>query len=158
MSRAVQSPFGTAIIDDDEFDKLHDFHDFSDVKAELGTRVKLDSMRGFLNMLALLVLALALLGIFMVWPVTIALRRTSIGSRTAGFNLGGINATGQYPEVYIPSLIDPDTPRSAYSRQGYDGETWDLAFSDEFNQEGRTFFPGDDPVWEGMDMHYWGTV
>ena len=158
MSRNGESPFGTAIIDDGEFDALHDFHDPKDVKAELSTRVRLDSMRGFLNMLALLVLALALLGIFMVWPVTIASQRISIGSRTAGYNLGGINATGQYPEVRIPSLIDPDTPRSAYSRQGYDGETWDLAYSDEFNQEGRTFFPGDDPVWEGMDMHYWGTV
>lgn len=33
-----------------------------------------------------------------------------------------------------------------------------LVFSDEFNQDGRTFYPGDDPYWEAVDLHYWGTV
>ena len=30
-------------------------------------------------------------------------------------------------------------------------------FSDEFNTEGRTFYPGDDPYWEAVDLHYWVT-
>jgi beta-glucanase (GH16 family) len=30
-----------------------------------------------------------------------------------------------------------------------------LVFSDEFNVEGRTFYPGDDPYWEAADLHYW---
>ncbi len=30
-------------------------------------------------------------------------------------------------------------------------------FSDEFNTEGRTFYPGDDPYWEAVDLHYWAT-
>jgi beta-glucanase (GH16 family) len=30
-------------------------------------------------------------------------------------------------------------------------------FSDEFNKEGRTFYPGDDPYWEAVDLHYWPT-
>jgi len=32
-----------------------------------------------------------------------------------------------------------------------------LVYSDEFNQEGRSFYPGDDPYWEAVDFHYWGT-
>ena len=30
-----------------------------------------------------------------------------------------------------------------------------LVFSDEFNTDGRTFYPGDDPFWEAVDLHYW---
>jgi beta-glucanase (GH16 family) len=37
------------------------------------------------------------------------------------------------------------------------GEEWDLVFSDEFNRDGRSFYPGDDPYWEAEDYHYWGT-
>lgn len=31
-------------------------------------------------------------------------------------------------------------------------------FSDEFEQEGRSFYPGDDPYWEATDLHYWVRV
>ena len=57
------------------------------------------------------------------------------------------------------SLIDPDTPQSAYSRPGWDdaSTTFELVFSDEFNTDGRTFYPGDDPYWEAVDLHYWAT-
>ncbi|KAE8245900.1 hypothetical protein A4X03_0g7385, partial [Tilletia caries] len=27
----------------------------------------------------------------------------------------------------------------------------------EFNEDGRTFFEGDDPYWTAVDLHYWGT-
>lgn len=77
-----------------------------------------------------------------------------------GFNLGGINATGQLPA--IPGnrgLIDVDTPQEAYTKQSYtSGETLQLVFSDEFNVEGRSFYAGDDPYWEAPNIHYWGTV
>ncbi|KAH7906855.1 glycoside hydrolase family 16 protein [Hygrophoropsis aurantiaca] len=77
-----------------------------------------------------------------------------------GFNLGGINATGQVPK--IPGnwgLIDIDTPQEAYSKASYmdPNDQWDLVFSDEFNTDGRTFYPGDDPYWEAVNLHYWGT-
>ena len=57
------------------------------------------------------------------------------------------------------SLIDPDTPQDAYSRPGLDDptQTFDLVFSDEFNVDGRTFYPGDDPYWEAVDLYYWPT-
>ena len=32
-----------------------------------------------------------------------------------------------------------------------------LIFYDEFNNDGRTFYPGDDPYWEATDLHYWQT-
>ena len=32
-----------------------------------------------------------------------------------------------------------------------------LVFSDEFNVDGRSFYPGDDPYWEAVDLHYWPT-
>lgn len=32
-----------------------------------------------------------------------------------------------------------------------------LVFSDEFNVDGRSFYPGDDPYWEAVDLHYWQT-
>lgn len=40
---------------------------------------------------------------------------------------------------------------------GGGGEDWQLVFSDEFETEGRRFYPGDDPYWEAVDLHYWGT-
>lgn len=40
---------------------------------------------------------------------------------------------------------------------GTDGKGYSLVFSDEFNTDGRTFWPGDDPYWQGVDLHYWPT-
>lgn len=52
------------------------------------------------------------------------------------------------------TLIDPDTPKSAMKKKDHHGNTWDLVFSDEFSKSGRTFFDGDDPYWEAMDIWY----
>lgn len=55
-------------------------------------------------------------------------------------------------------LVDLETPKSAYTTKSYgDGSEWQLIFSDEFNTDGRTFYPGDDPYWEAVDLHYWAT-
>lgn len=84
----------------------------------------------------------------------------SVPSTQGGFNVGGINATGQIPDLpgnYGP--IDKDTPQDALTiKSTMDGSEMVLVFSDEFNEDGRTFYPGDDPFWEGVDLHYWGTV
>ena len=42
-------------------------------------------------------------------------------------------------------------------RTGFDKKDYQLVFSDEFNQPGRTFYPGDDPFFEAVDLHYWQT-
>ena len=76
-----------------------------------------------------------------------------------GFNLGAINSSGQVPDM--PGnwgLIDRDTPTEARTKTDYvNGKTWELVFSDEFNVDGRSFYPGDDPYWEAVDLHYWAT-
>ncbi|THH34124.1 hypothetical protein EUX98_g167 [Antrodiella citrinella] len=66
--------------------------------------------------------------------------------------------------VLIPSmagnwgLIDIQTPSEAMSKNDYiNGKSWQLIFSDEFNTDGRTFYPGDDPYWEAVNLHYWAT-
>ena len=103
-----------------------------------------------------------------------ATRLTTLG----GYNLGGINSTGQIPEMsgnfarafsfflqaggstsvhfFIYLVIDKDTPQEFYTQTSYsDGSELQLVFSDEFNTDGRTFYPGDDPYWEAVDLHYW---
>ena len=57
----------------------------------------------------------------------------------------------------MPTLIDSGTPDDAKSRTGWDGEEYVLVFSDEFNTDGRSFYPGDDPYWEAVDLWYWAT-
>lgn len=54
-------------------------------------------------------------------------------------------------------LIDVDTPKSAMTIPSYFNpkQEMELVFSDEFNTDGRTFYPGDDPYWEAADLHYW---
>ncbi|KAH3684549.1 hypothetical protein WICPIJ_004439 [Wickerhamomyces pijperi] len=56
------------------------------------------------------------------------------------------------------SLIDPDTPSEALTKNTRTGETWKLVFSDEFNAEGRTFYDGDDQFWTAPNIHYQATV
>lgn len=38
--------------------------------------------------------------------------------------------------------VDPDTPRSAMTKRDYEGREMKLVFSDEFNEDGRYFYPG----------------
>jgi len=52
------------------------------------------------------------------------------------------------------SNIDPATPKSAMTRTSWDGKTLNLAFSDEFETDGRTFYPDDDPYFVGVDLWY----
>lgn len=57
------------------------------------------------------------------------------------------------------ALIDKDTPHDAYTISSYTyGQEYQLVFSDEFNVDGRTFYPGDDPYWEAADLHYWSVT
>ncbi|KAF1992532.1 glycoside hydrolase family 16 protein [Aulographum hederae CBS 113979] len=55
-------------------------------------------------------------------------------------------------------LIDPDTPNSAKTRKSWDGSDMKLVFSDEFNDDGRTFYSGDDPYWFAPDIWYGATI
>ena len=64
--------------------------------------------------------------------------------------------SGQIADIGNFGLIDKDTPDAVKTITSlYDGSELELVFSDEFNQDGRTFYPGDDPYWEAVDLHYW---
>lgn len=54
-------------------------------------------------------------------------------------------------------LIDPHTPESAKTKKSHDGRDLKLVFSDEFSTPGRTFYDGDDPYWQAVDIWYGAT-
>lgn len=114
------------------------------------------SGRGWFNVSAMLILSFGLIALFAGYPIISWAGRYH--QRTIGYNLGGINGSGQVPVLPgLPLLIDPDTPQSSLTRTGNDGKKYNLVFSDEFNRDGRTFWPGDDAFWEAVDLHYWPT-
>ncbi|EKM53338.1 glycoside hydrolase family 16 protein [Phanerochaete carnosa HHB-10118-sp] len=120
-------------------------------------RHDLCSLRGCLNLGVLVLLILALLMLFVCYPVLNFYHNKSLNSAIDD-NLA-INGTGQAAILFqMPELIDSDTPDGAKTRQGFDGQEYDLVFSDEFNVDGRTFYPGDDPYWEAVDLWYGSTM
>ncbi|KAH9919444.1 beta-glucan synthesis-associated [Epithele typhae] len=140
-------------VPDDDDDDLH--------KPEYGRgKRSYCSLRGILNVTVIIILILALLTLFICYPMLDFFqneaRNLAITANTA------INGTGQsatdVPSFKIPKPIDDDTPEDAKSRTGFDGEQYELVFSDEFNLDGRTFFPGDDPYWEAVDIWYGATA
>ncbi|KAF8127642.1 glycoside hydrolase family 16 protein [Boletus edulis] len=137
-------------------DYLHNPDPKRDLKSDQGGTIC--TARGIANLGCLFLLAAGCIALFLGFPVASHLlshKQTTQG----GFNLGGINATGQLP--VIPGnrgLIDVDTPKETYTKQSYmSDDTLELVFSDEFNVDGRSFYPGDDPYWEAPSLHYWGT-
>ncbi|KAJ3875507.1 glycoside hydrolase family 16 protein [Lentinula edodes] len=112
--------------------------------------------RGLANLGFLLILCTGLLALFIGYPVLTYV--SNIQTTTAALNALGINGTGQVPEIGNFGLIDLETPDDAYTKtSNRDGSEWQLVFSDEFNTDGRTFYPGDDPYWEAVNLHYWAT-
>lgn len=115
--------------------------------------------RGISNLGFMAFLVLGMLMLFAGYPVYSHFTK-HVQSTQGAFNVGGTNATGQVASLPgLVSLIDVETPASAYTKASYmnPNDEWDLVFSDEFNLDGRTFYPGDDPFWEATDFHYWGT-
>ncbi|KAF8878855.1 beta-glucan synthesis-associated protein-domain-containing protein [Infundibulicybe gibba] len=127
----------------DDEDLLHDPNQTGEHKGRSGGF----PLRGFLNVGVLLLLIAALLCLFVFYPVFKHFQSLAFHEAIDG-NIN-VNGTG---------LIDTDTPNSAKTRKGYDGEDYDLVFSDEFNVDGRTFYPGDDPFWEAVDLWYGATA
>ncbi|SPO24289.1 related to KRE6 - glucan synthase subunit [Ustilago trichophora] len=118
------------------------------------------STRGLFNLGALVVLASGLLMLFAGYPILRHFLVNNLDRKAASFfGLGGTNGSGQVPLLPgLFALIDPDTPAKQHSwKNPVDGTSFHLVFSDEFETEGRTFWPGDDPFWEAVDLHYWVT-
>ncbi|KAI0801193.1 glycoside hydrolase family 16 protein [Fomes fomentarius] len=137
-------------------DKLHNPDPVRDRRNDQGGSII--TGRGLMNLGCIFILATAILALFAGYPI-ITYFTTPKPSTMGGFNFGGINASGQVPD--IPGnwgLVDKDTPPEVRTKVDYiNGKTYQLIFSDEFNVDGRTFYPGDDPYWEAVDLHYWAT-
>ena len=138
----------------DDLDPLHDPDPINDAKDDQYCDPL--SGRGWINMTAMVLLCCALIVLFAGYPIISWAGRYQ---RLPGaYNLGGTNASGQIPLLPgLPNMIDAETPSSAFTRTGYDGKKYNLVFSDEFNKDGRTFWPGDDAWFEAVDLHYWPT-
>lgn len=140
--------------DPDLDDALHNPDPIRD--AALDRSFTLFSARGWMNASALVLLVLGILVLFVGYPIITF--ENDPKSTGPGFNLGGINSTGQVPNMpNMPTLIDLDTPDSVKTRTGTDGKQYNLVFSDEFEKDNRTFYPGDDPYWEAVNLNYWPT-
>jgi hypothetical protein len=132
--------------------------------------------RGALNLGALLVLTLGLLVLFIGYPVlyVVPYKRTECQAdccRTFVHTMKKEEKTpctnnpmcilGKEEEPLLKnirtSLIDPDTPERVKTRTSHDGSIQKLVFSDEFNTPGRTFYDGDDPFFQAVDIWYGAT-
>jgi hypothetical protein len=137
------SQWGSEVSKNSRFDAEDALHDPESI--DRNPSVDLFSLRGWSNLGCLLLVVVALLTLFIGFPViSFALRREL--SSQGGFNLGGINATGQVPNM--PGnwgLIDKDTPKNLYTKKSWNDPKTDmqLVFSDEFEVEGRSFYPGE---------------
>ncbi|KAF7288384.1 GH16 domain-containing protein [Mycena chlorophos] len=145
----------------EEDDALHDPRvKFTGVYTRFAG-VSVFTARGFMNIGCLFVLVFGITALFLIYPLHLyfadhASAHSLVGS---GANGVGVNASGQVPVIGNFGLIDLETPQDAYTMPGFydSSETMQLVFSDEFETEGRTFYPGDDPYWEAVDLHYWQT-
>jgi len=139
-------------------DYLHNPEDVDKSSGKIGCR-------GLLNIITLVGLALALITLFAGYPIIYHFESKSKNTNTGSYNVGGTNGSGQIPDLDIFTMVDKETPPSAYTfiSQSVDKSLsvtkrkFNLVFSDEFNTDGRTFWPGDDPFWEAVDIWYGAT-
>jgi hypothetical protein len=81
--------------DDDLDDALHTFT--AKDKKDLSSPFDITSARGWANALMLATLAAAIITLFGAYPIISAFQNGQLGfgSNTPGYNLGGINSTGE---------------------------------------------------------------
>ncbi|ODV91869.1 glycoside hydrolase family 16 protein [Tortispora caseinolytica NRRL Y-17796] len=141
-------------IDDKEIDDyLHNPDPIQDAKYDR-TCHQLDK-RGASNLAGLAFLVLGAVGIFIILPVFtfsgIAHRATTHYEILSDYTYPMLSAIRT-------SLVDPDTPdQFKYKYSSVTGKNYTLVFSDEFNLNGRTFYPNEDQFWEGVDLNYAAT-
>ncbi|KAJ1020204.1 hypothetical protein NDA16_004483 [Ustilago loliicola] len=143
-------PFNDFVIENDE---LHDYEAQNPIKRHFDPRVVLD-------LTTMSIVIAGILTLFLGYPLIEFGGLAKSKDNKGGFNLGGTNASGQVPNMQNMrlSLIDPDTPQEVRSKRSVDGsQQMQLVFSDEFNTDGRSFYPGDDPFWTAVDLWPWPT-
>lgn len=153
--RSWNSAISPGVVEDD--DDIHN-PDSRRGGGEFDRDWNIFTWRGLVNIGSLTLVFLGILALFAGYPIISALTRHK-QSYNGGFNVGGINSSGQVPNLIGGfGVIDPQTPQEVHTKKDYvNGNDWQLVFSDEFNTPGRSFWPGDDPYWEAVNLHYWQT-
>ncbi|KAG5368957.1 Beta-glucan synthesis-associated protein [Yarrowia sp. C11] len=118
---------------------------------------KMDA-RGISSLIAFIALILGAIAVFIIVP---ALTYSGVTDRIEHPMVAQeveVLSAYRFPQLnFRQTLVDPDTPSEATTHTARDGSAWNLVFSDEFNLEGRTFYPKDDPFWTAVDLHYAAT-
>ncbi|KAF2741084.1 beta-glucan synthesis-associated protein SKN1 [Polyplosphaeria fusca] len=116
--------------------------------------------RGIVNVGALVIMAIGILILFIGYPVLTFVHKLTEPDITPCTN-NPLCIQGKEHVAHLKNLrtglVDPSTPKSVMSRTAHDGTKQTLVFSDEFNDEGRTFYDGDDPYFQGVDIWYGAT-
>ena len=143
-------------------DKFHFPADDDDVTFRPKLKDYLDR-RNVVSTCGAMFLILGLLCIFIVLPfltyqtrLLLPERDRAIYSKDSAWNVN--HNKYRLLKGFRKGLIDPDTPEIARTRKStLDGSTLELVFSDEFNEDGRTFYEGDDPYWYAPNFWYGAT-
>ncbi|KAJ7207426.1 beta-glucan synthesis-associated protein KRE6 [Mycena pura] len=118
--------------------------------------------RAIVNIGCLVIIVLLIVGGSVAYPLAHHFMTQNKGSTntsaTSALNDNN-NKSANLPNIFSRSLVDVATPQNAYTIPSYHDPTKNmkLVFSDEFETAGRTFYPGDDPYWEAVDLNYWQT-
>ncbi|KAL8935530.1 MAG: hypothetical protein Q9211_004650 [Gyalolechia sp. 1 TL-2023] len=112
--------------------------------------------RAFVNVGGLALITVGILALFIGYPILTFVQSYAPPEDPCTSNPDCINVGGKVPLLknVRTGLIDKDTPKSAMTKKAPDGTMLNLVFSDEFNVDGRTFYPGDDPYFTAVDLWY----
>ncbi|CZS99443.1 probable KRE6 Glucan synthase subunit [Rhynchosporium agropyri] len=111
--------------------------------------------RGITNVGGLLLVTLGLLVLFIGYPVlTFSRKVVAVPNDPCKLDPDCLSDKMPLLSNQRTGLVDPDTPESAHTMTDHDGKKLRLTFSDEFNTDGRTFYDGDDPYFQGVDIWY----
>lgn len=118
---------------------------------------ELFSKRGIVNLGGLMFLTIGILMLFIGYPVLTFIRRIinpADGRDACASNPLCLKQNYPLLKNIRSGPIDPLTPKSALTKTSHTGSTLNLVFSDEFEDDGRTFYPGDDPYFSGVNLWY----
>lgn len=114
------------------------------------------SRRGLVNVGGLALITIGVLLLFIGYPILTFVHKLTTPEVGPCTNNPMCINVGDVPLLknLRTSLIDPTTPSSAKTRTSHSGTKQNLVFSDEFNTDGRTFYDGDDPFFQAVDIWY----
>lgn len=116
--------------------------------------------RGICNTVVIIALMLAIVGLFAGYPIAVYVQEDIAYNNAMREKENGYQSTTP-PTVVVPLTpqlklpIDPTTPQDKLTKTASDGTEWNLVFSDEFSEDGRSFYPGADPYWYVCTESLW---